>query len=121
MSHDGNRYASSKFKGLSSQIRKANECLGGYRSCRSFFCWQNKIIADIVRTFNLFVYKMNFQCICLRSDNNQSEISQRKHVISKTNKFNLEFKICLEMLTLKEKKYTTSFKTFMAKNKEARN
>lgn len=35
---------------------------------------------------------MNFQCICLRSDNKQSEISQRKPVISKANKFILEFK-----------------------------
>lgn len=33
----------------------------------------------------------------------------------------MPIKNCLEMLSLKEKKYTTIFKTFMAKNKEARN
>lgn len=63
----------------------------GYGSCRSLFCWQNNIIAT----------QLVFMCLFLKRTSNEfvgevtaktSGISQRKHVISKPNKFIFEFK-----------------------------
>lgn len=71
-------------------MRIANECLGEYSYSRSLILWQNRIIGDVVRTFKVFIYEENFQCVYLRSDSNQK--FHKGNVISKTNKFILEHK-----------------------------